>query len=186
MREHRHPNDRGRPRNHARRRVMMDSFDKLYIDQLKDIYNAEKQLVRTLPRIAKASTSPELRSAIEDHLEKTKTHVERLEEIFEEMGQRAAGKTCKAMQGLLEEGNEILEEKEEMDPKVVDAGIIMAAQKVEHYEIATYGSLRTLAQLKGDERAVELLQETLDEEKEADQLLTQIAETSINVSASEQ
>jgi ferritin-like metal-binding protein YciE len=164
---------------------MMDSFDKLYIDQLKDIYNAEKQLVRTLPRIAKASTSPELRSALEDHLEKTKTHVERLEEIFEEMGQRAAGKTCKGMQGLLEEGNELLEE-DDADPKVLDAGIIMAAQKVEHYEIATYGSLRTLAQMKGDERAVELLQETLDEEKEADQLLTQLAESSINVEAAEQ
>ena len=163
---------------------MMDSFDKLYIDQLKDIYNAEKQLVRTLPKIAKATSSPELRSALENHLEQTKTHVERLEEIFDEMGQRAAGKTCKGMQGLLEEGNEIIGE-EDADPKVLDAGIIAAAQKVEHYEIASYGTLRTLAQVKGDEKAARLLQETLDEEKEADQLLTQLAEASVNSEAAE-
>jgi ferritin-like metal-binding protein YciE len=160
---------------------MMDSFDKLYIDQLKDIYNAEKQLVRTLPKIAKSTSSPELRSSLEDHLEKTRTHVERLEEIFEGMGQRAAGKTCKGMAGLLEEGSDLLEE--EADPRVLDVGIIAACQKVEHYEISAYGTLRTLAQLKGDDKAAQLLQETLDEEKEADQTLTQLAESTINLEA---
>ncbi len=158
--------------------MQVDSLEKLYIDQLRDIYSAEKQLVRALPKMAKAASSPELRSALQDHLEKTRGHVERLEEIFHELGRSATGKTCKGMTGIIEEGQELLEE--DIEPKVLDAGIIAAAQKVEHYEIATYGTLRTFAAVKGDEKAAQALQKTLEEEYEADKTLTQVAESSIN------
>ena len=163
--------------------MQMDSFDKLYLDELKDAYNAEKQLVKAIPKMVKAATSPELRTALEDHLEVTRRHVERLEEIFQGMGKPASGKTCKGMSGIIEEGQEILQE--DGDPGVIDAGIIAAAQRVEHYEIASYGTLRTFAQMKGDTKAARLLEETLNEEKEADQRLTQIAESSVNIEASD-
>lgn len=163
--------------------MQMDSFDKLYLDELKDAYNAEKQLVKAIPKMVKSATSPELRTALEDHLEVTRRHVERLEEIFQDMGKPASGKTCKGMSGIIEEGQEILQE--DGDPGVIDAGIIAAAQRVEHYEIASYGTLRTFAQIKGDTKAARLLEETLNEEKEADQRLTQIAESSVNVEASD-
>jgi len=161
--------------------MQIDSLDDLYIDQLADIYDAEKRLVKALPKMAKKASSPELRSAFEDHVQKTRHHVERLEEIFQELGRDATGKKCKAMMGLISEGKDILDK--DIDPKIRDAGIVAAAQKVEHYEIAAYGTLRTLAETRGDRRAAQLLQETLDEEKEADHKLTQMAESSINMQA---
>lgn len=161
--------------------MQMDSFDKLYVDQLRDMYNAEKQLTKALPKMAKAATSRELRTALEEHLEVTKRQVERLEEVFRGIGRPATGKTCKGMAGVIEEGQEILEE--DFEPDVMDAGIIAAAQKVEHYEIATYGTLRTFAETKGDTKSARILQEILEEEKEADRRLTEIAESSINVEA---
>jgi ferritin-like metal-binding protein YciE len=161
--------------------MQMDSFDKLYVDQLRDVYNAEKQLTKALPKMAKAASNQELRSALEEHLEVTKRQVERLEEVFRGLGRPATGKTCKGMAGLIEEGQEILEE--DFEPDVLDAGIIAAAQKVEHYEIATYGTLRTFAETKGDTKSARILQEILEEEKEADRRLTELAESSINMEA---
>ena len=161
--------------------MQMDSFDKLYLNELKDAYNAEKQLVKAIPKMVKAATSPELRTALEDHLEVTRRQVERLEEIFQDMGKPASGKTCKGMAGIIEEGSEILHE--DGDPEVIDAGIIAAAQRVEHYEIAAYGTLKTFARTKGDTKAARILEEILNEEKQADQRLTQIAETSVNLEA---
>jgi ferritin-like metal-binding protein YciE len=161
--------------------MQMDSFDKLYVDQLRDVYNAEKQLTKALPKMAKAASNQELRSALEEHLEVTKRQVERLEEVFRGLGRPATGKTCKGMAGLIEEGQEILEE--DFEPDVLDAGIIAAAQKVEHYEIATYGTLRTFAETKGDTKSAKILQEILEEEKEADRRLTELAESSINMEA---
>ncbi|HET9252261.1 MAG TPA: ferritin-like domain-containing protein [Candidatus Eisenbacteria bacterium] len=161
--------------------MQMDSFDKLYVDQLRDMYNAEKQLTKALPKMAKAASNRELRAALEEHLEVTKRQVERLEEIFRGLGRPATGKTCKGMGGLIEEGQEILEE--DFEPDVLDAGIIAAAQKVEHYEIASYGTLRTFAETKGDTKSARILQEILEEEKEADRRLTDIAESTINAEA---
>jgi ferritin-like metal-binding protein YciE len=158
-----------------------DSFDKLYVDQLRDVYNAEKQLTKALPKLVKAASNRELRSALEEHLEVTKRQVERLEEVFRGLGRPATGKTCKGMAGLIEEGQELLEEDFEGD--VLDAGIIAAAQKVEHYEIATYGTLRTFAETKGDTKSARILQEILEEEKEADRRLTELAESTINMEA---
>jgi ferritin-like metal-binding protein YciE len=163
--------------------MTVDSLEKLYVDQLRDIYDAENQLVRALPKMAKAASSPELRTAFEDHLEKTRGHVRRLDEIFQTLGHPPKGKSCKAMIGLIEEGEEMLQGDSE--PSVRDAGLIAAAQKVEHYEIATYGTLRTFAEFRGDKQAARSLQETLDEEYEADKTLTQVAESSINVQAAE-
>lgn len=161
--------------------MQMDSFDKLYVDQLRDVYNAEKQLTKALPKMAKAASNQELRSALEEHLEVTKRQVQRLEEVFRGLGRPATGKTCKGMAGLIEEGQEILEE--DFEPDVLDAGIIAAAQKVEHYEIATYGTLRTFAETKGDTKSARILQEILEEEKEADRKLTELAESTINMEA---
>lgn len=161
--------------------MQTDSFDKLYVDQLRDMYNAEKQLTKALPKMAKAASNQELRTALEEHLEVTKRQVERLEEVFRGLGRPATGKTCKGMAGLIEEGQEILEE--DFEPDVLDAGIIAAAQKVEHYEIASYGTLRTFAETKGDTKSARILQEILEEEKEADRRLTDLAESSINVEA---
>jgi ferritin-like metal-binding protein YciE len=159
----------------------MDSFDKLYMDQLKDAYSAEKQLVKALPKMVKAATSPELRTALEEHLDVTRRQVERLEGIFQDLGKPASGKTCKGMAGIIEEGQEVLQE--DGDPEVIDAGIIAAAQRVEHYEIAAYGTLRTFAETRGDTKAARILEEILNEEKEADERLTKIAESSVNVDA---
>ncbi len=159
----------------------IDSLETLLEEELKDIYSAEKQLVKALPKMAKTATSEDLRNAFEEHLEVTKGHVNRLEEVFQALGKTAKAKTCKAMQGLLEEGKEIMEE--DAEDSVMDAGLIAAAQKVEHYEIASYGTVRTWARLCGQEEAAELLQETLDEEGEADKKLTELAEALINPEA---
>jgi len=161
--------------------MKLDTLKTLYIDELRDLYNAENQLIKALPKMAKAASSEELQDAIEKHLEQTKTHVERLEEVFEEIGEKPKGKTCKAMKGLIEEGSEILHEDGE--ESVIDAGIIVAAQKVEHYEIASYGSVRTFAQLLGKDSSAELLQTTLDEESEANELLNKLAEDIVNPEA---
>ena len=161
----------------------MQGLQDLYVDQLRDLYSAEKQLVRALPKMAKAASDDQLKQAFNDHLEQTKEHVERLEQIFEELGKRPSGKTCKGMQGLIEEGSELM--KEEAEPGVLDAGLIAAAQRVEHYEIAGYGTVRAYAKLLGDEQAAKVLERTLDEEGETDKLLTQVAESAINVEAAE-
>jgi ferritin-like metal-binding protein YciE len=167
---------------HPRRDVMhMDSFDKLYMDQLKDACSAEKQLTKALPKMVRAATSPELRSALQEHLDVTRRQVERLEGIFHDLGKSASGKTCKGMAGIIEEGQDMVQE--DGDPEVIDAGIIAAAQRVEHYEIAAYGTLRAFAETKGDMKAARILEEILNEEKEADERLTRIAESSVNVEA---
>ena len=167
--------------NQRRDKMKLDNLKKLYVEELRDLYNAENQLVKALPKMAKAASSDELKQAFEDHLEQTEGHVERLEEIFKGLDESPKGKTCKAMKGLVEEGSEILEE--EGEDSVLDAGIIAAAQKVEHYEIASYGTVRTFAQLLGEDEAAELLQETLDEEGEADKLLNQLAQEIVNPEA---
>lgn len=161
--------------------MKLNSLETLYVEELRDLYNAENQLLKALPKMAKAASSPELKQAFEEHLEQTQEHVDRLEEIFDKLGQSPKGKKCKAMEGLIEEGSEILEE--EGDPSVIDAGIIAAAQKVEHYEIASYGTVRTFANILGEEDAAELLQQTLDEEGETDKRLTELAEEIVNVEA---
>jgi ferritin-like metal-binding protein YciE len=156
----------------------------LFEDELKDIYWAEKALTKAIPRMAKNATSEELVSALNDHLEVTRGHVERLEESFKILGKAARAKKCDAMEGLVKEAEGIMEDTEE--GVVRDAGIISAAQKVEHYEIATYGTLCAFAKTLGEDEVATLLHQTLDEEKEADQTLTEIAESSINVEAEEQ
>jgi ferritin-like metal-binding protein YciE len=161
--------------------MKLDTLQKLYTDELRDLYNAENQLMKALPKMAKAASSEDLKDAFEKHLEQTKGHLERLEQVFEELGEKPKGKTCRAMKGLIEEGSEIL--KEDGEDSVIDAGIIVAAQKVEHYEIAGYGSARTFAHLLGQNKAAELLQTTLDEETETNQLLNRLAETIINPEA---
>jgi ferritin-like metal-binding protein YciE len=154
----------------------------LYLDELKDLYSAEKQLVKALPKMAKAATSPDLRSGFEEHLEQTKGHVSRLEQIFKALGESPNGKHCKGMEGLIKEGSEMIEEDPEAEQ--LDAGLIAAAQRVEHYEIAGYGCVRTYATLLGEQEAVGLLEETLNEEKKTDSTLTELAEN-INVEAME-
>jgi ferritin-like metal-binding protein YciE len=161
--------------------MKIDNLETLLGEELKDLYSAEKQLVKALPKMAKTASSDELRGALEEHLEVTKGHVNRLEEVFGLLGKSAKAKTCKAMQGLIEEGKEIMEE--DAEEAVLDAGIIAAAQKVEHYEIASYGTVRTWARLCGQNEAAELLQETLDEEGEANKKLTELAESVVNPEA---
>lgn len=161
--------------------MKLDTLQQLYTDELRDLYNAENQLLKALPKMAKAASSEELKEAFEKHMEQTKSHVERLEEVFEELGEKPKGKTCRAMKGLIEEGLEILER--DGDESVIDAGIIVAAQKVEHYEIAGYGSVRTFAHLIGQNKAAELLQTTLDEESETNELLNRLAESVVNPEA---
>lgn len=158
--------------------MSMESLQDLFVDQLKDLYNAEHQLIKALPRMAKAATDEKLKSAFEDHLEETRGHVERLEQIFEKMDESPKGKSCKAMKGLIEEGKEMMEE--DAEPPVMDAGLIAAAQRVEHYEMAGYGCVRNYAKLLGDKEAARLLQETLDEEAAADEKLTSLADNGIN------
>ena len=163
--------------------MSMDSLKDLYIDELKDLYNAENQLLKALPKMARKASAPELKRAFQDHLAQTEGHVNRLEKIFKGLGEKPTGKTCKAMKGLVEEGKEIIEE--DGDDSVLDAALIGAAQRVEHYEIAGYGVVRTFASLLGENAAVDLLQRTLNEEGETDKKLTALAETVINVDASE-
>ncbi|HEX7904663.1 MAG TPA: ferritin-like domain-containing protein [Chitinophagaceae bacterium] len=156
-----------------------------FVDQLKDIYWAEKHLTKALPKMKKAATTSELQQAIEDHLSQTQEHVTRLEQVFELVDQKAQTKKCEAMEGLLKEGDSIVEETQE-GSMTRDAGIIMAAQKVEHYEIATYGTLVQLAKVMGHNDVAGILQTTLDEEKEADEGLTSIAENNINWEAGQE
>jgi ferritin-like metal-binding protein YciE len=159
------------------------ALKELYIAELRDLYNAENQLTKALPRMAKAATSDELRSGFQEHLEQTKGHVQRLEQIFTKLGEKPTGKKCKGMEGLVEEGKEMIEE-EDLEDEARDAGLISAAQRVEHYEIAAYGCVRTYANLLGDTEAAGRLEETLQEEKETDKKLTKLAEK-INVEANE-
>ena len=146
----------------------------LYVDELKDIYSAETQLVKALPKMAKAASAAELRSGFEEHLEQTKGHVQRLEQIFQALGEKPTGKKCVGMHGLIQEGGEAAGEDYEDDAK--DAALIGAAQRVEHYEIAAYGTVRFMAQKLGENEAVELLGQTLQEEKDTDAKLSNIAE----------
>jgi ferritin-like metal-binding protein YciE len=162
--------------------MSMDSLKELYVDELKDLYSAENQLLKALPKMAKKASSPELKRAFQDHLGQTEQQVNRLERIFKGLGEKPTGKMCKAMKGLVEEGKEIIEE--EGDESVLDAALIGAAQKVEHYEIASYGTARTFASLLGEEDAVTALQQTLDEEGATDKKLTALAESMVNLEAS--
>jgi len=157
-------------------------LEKLFIDSLKDIYWAEKQLTKTLPKMKKAATTDELKSTIEEHLAQTEGHVKRLEQVFDMCGKKVQAKKCDAMEGLIKEGDSIVEETQE-GSMTRDAGIIMAAQKVEHYEIATYGSLVQIAKTLGMNDAAEVLHLTLDEEKQADEKLTEVAEWHVNQAA---
>jgi ferritin-like metal-binding protein YciE len=150
-----------------------EELKELYVDELKDIYSGETQLVKALPKLAKAASNEDLKAGFEEHLEQTKGHVERLEQIFEQLGESPKGKKCVGMEGLVKEGAEAIDEDYEDDVK--DAALIGAAQRVEHYEIAAYGTVRTLAQLLGESEHVSLLEETLEEEKATDEKLTEIA-----------
>jgi ferritin-like metal-binding protein YciE len=161
--------------------MKIQSLQDLFVDELRDLYNAENQLVKALPKMAKSANSTDLQEAIEEHLEQTKGHVERLEQIFEKLELSPKGKKCLGMQGLIEEGKEVL--SEDMEDNVLDAAIIAAAQRVEHYEMAGYGTARTFAKMLGQKEAARLLQETLDEESEANEKLTQLAESHINAEA---
>lgn len=157
-------------------------LEALLADELKDLYSAENQIIKALPRMIKACVSPELKRAFERHLEETKRQVDRLDQIGEELEIRLTGKKCKGMEGLLTEGKESMEELDEAN---IDAGLIGAAQKVEHYEIAGYGTARTHAELLGLRRVAKLLQQTLDEESATDKKLTALAETVANLEAVE-
>ncbi|MCC6802844.1 MAG: ferritin-like domain-containing protein [Anaerolineae bacterium] len=156
----------------------LESLQDLLLEQLQDLYDAEHQLTKALPKMAGAASNTNLQNAFNEHLSETERHVRRLEQAFEALGKRAERKTCKAMQGLVAEGSEVIEEQG--DPQVKDAALIAAAQRVEHYEIAGYGSARTFAQTLGENRVADLLQNTLDEEGAADKKLTQIAESQVN------
>jgi ferritin-like metal-binding protein YciE len=161
--------------------MKLDTLEQLYISELRDLYSAENQLLNALPKMAKGASSPELKDAFEKHLEQTKGHVERLEQIFQHLDENPKGKICHAMKGLIEEGSEIL--KEDGEDSVLDAGIIVAAQKVEHYEIASYGSVRTFANLLNQDEPTRLLQSTLDEESETNEILNGLAESIVNPEA---
>ena len=161
--------------------MSLDSLQNLFVTELKDIYNAEKQLVTALPRMAKAASSPQLAEAITQHLKETEGHVARLEQIFQSLDLPIRGKKCKGMEGLLEEGKEIM--AEEGQESVRDAALISAAQKVEHYEIAAYGCLRSYAQILGHNDAAKLLEQTLKEEEAADEKLNELAKGGINQAA---
>jgi ferritin-like metal-binding protein YciE len=160
-------------------------LEEFFHDELKDIYWAEKHLVKTLPKLAKAATANELKNAFTEHLEVTKGHVDRLEQVFEILGHKAQAKKCEAMEGITKEGESIIEDTEE-GTATRDVGLILAAQKAEHYEIATYGGLAQVARTLGHQDIADILQETLAEEKEADQSLSELAESNVNEQASEE
>jgi ferritin-like metal-binding protein YciE len=160
--------------------MSLKTLQDLFLDEVKDVYDAEHQLTKALPKMAKAASSPDLISAFEKHLKQTEGHITRLESVFELIEHKPTRKTCKAMKGLVEEGSEVIEEDGE--DTVKDAALIGAAQRVEHYEIAAYGTLRTFAETLGIEKAVNLLQQTLDEEKQTDENLTELA-SNINFEA---
>jgi ferritin-like metal-binding protein YciE len=155
--------------------MKVESIEDLFLEELKDLYSAEKQITKALPKMVKAASAQKLSAAFDSHLQETKGQVERLEEIFEKLGKRGTGKTCEGMKGVLEEGAEVIQEIEK--GPVRDAALIAAAQRVEHYEIAGYGSVRSFAELLGKQDIVELLEETLEEEKAADEKLTKISES---------
>jgi ferritin-like metal-binding protein YciE len=161
--------------------LKLDSLHDLLVEQLRDLYSAEKQLVEALPKMAEAANSQELKSAFKHHLDQTREHVSRLKGIFGEIGEKSSGETCEAMKGLIKEGETLL--KAEGNPDVRDAGLIGAAQRVEHYEMAGYGTARSLAQRLGDREVAGTLQLTLNEEVDADRKLTSIAESEVNISA---
>jgi ferritin-like metal-binding protein YciE len=161
--------------------MKMKTLSDLFIHEIKDLYSAEKQLIKALPKMAKAATSEDLRQAFQSHLEETEEHIARLEQIMGQFDIPTRSAKCKAMEGLIEEGKEILEE--DMDDEVRDAALICAAQRVEHYEIAGYGCARTFAELLGHNEVREILQRTLDEEKATDEKLTQIAMQHVNAEA---
>jgi ferritin-like metal-binding protein YciE len=159
----------------------LETLQDLYLHELKDLYSAENQLIKALPKMAKAATHPELKAGIQAHLAETKEQAARLEKLLKSHDESTRGPKCKGMEGLIEEGKELIEE--EPDDEVLDAGIIAAAQRVEHYEIAGYGCARTYAQLLGDKNGVKLLQQSLDEEIATDKKLTKLAKSSINLAA---
>jgi ferritin-like metal-binding protein YciE len=161
--------------------MQLENLEDLYIHELKDLYSAEKQLVKALPKMAKAARNRELSSGFSEHLEQTKEHAARIEKILSDHKQSTRGSRCKGMEGIITEGEELL--KQNADPEVKDAGLISAAQRVEHYEIAGYGTALTYADMFGDKEGVKLLKKTLDEEKETDQKLTRLAKSSVNVAA---
>jgi ferritin-like metal-binding protein YciE len=158
-----------------------NTLDDLLMNQLEDLYDAEQQILDALPKMEQAATHPQLRSAFREHLNQTQEHVSRLDQVFSMMNYQAERETCEAMKGIISEGEEAIDA--EGDPAVKDAALIAAAQRVEHYEIASYGTARTLAQQMGRREVANLLQETLENEKQTDQKLTQIAESSVNVQA---
>ena len=155
--------------------MKIERLEQLFQEELRDLYDAEKQLVRALPKMAKAASSEELRDALTEHLEITKGQVQRLEQIFESLDMRAKGKPCAGMKGIIEEGREVMEE--DATEELLDAALIGAAQRVEHYEMAAYGTARTFAEQLGNTEAAQLLEQTLEEEKEADEKLTEISES---------
>jgi ferritin-like metal-binding protein YciE len=159
----------------------MVTMEELFLDEIRDLYDAEKQLTKALPKMAKSASSESLRETFENHLAETRNHVGRLEEIFSRLDQKPTGKKCAAMKGLISEGEDVAGDTD--DPAVRDAGIIAAAQKVEHYEISGYGSARTHARILGHLDAVSLLEQTLNEEKQADRKLNELAESGINEQA---
>jgi len=159
----------------------LQSLEDLFLHELKDIYSAEKQILKALPKMAKAAANPELRAGFQQHLEETKEHVNRLDQIFEKLGKTPRGTKCKGMEGLLVEGAEMMEE--EGEPEVIDAGLIASAQRVEHYEIAAYGCAKTYARILRDKDSEQLLNQTLQEEGATDKKLTKLAVSSINLQA---
>jgi ferritin-like metal-binding protein YciE len=161
----------------------MDSLRELYVEELKDLWSAESQITKALPKMMKAASSPKLKKAFNTHLKQTERQIKRLERIFKELDESPRGKKCVGMEGLIKEAQELIKEKPEAE--VLDAGLIAAAQHVEHYEMAGYGCVRTWARQMGEDRQAELLQETLDEEEQTDKLLTDLAESEINIEAEE-
>lgn len=164
--------------------MKINNLNDLYIDQIRDLYNAEKQVEKSLPKMVKSSSSQELQHGFEMHLEQTKQQIDRLTQIFEELNIRPTGKACQGMEGILTEGEEFLKDKG-IDPAVKDAALIASAQRVEHYEIAGYGTARTYAQKLGYTKAAKLLEQTLQEERQTDEKLTLLAESGINQQAKE-
>src|ERR1700745_3842184 len=157
--------------------MQLETLEDLYIHELKDLYSAEKQLIRALPKMAKSAKNQQLAAGFQQHLEQTKEHAARIEKILSECGQSTRGSKCRGMEGIIAEGAEMIEEEE--DPEVKDAGLISAAQRVEHYEIAGYGTVRTYAEMLGDKEGANLLQATLQEEEETDKELTKVAKSAI-------
>jgi ferritin-like metal-binding protein YciE len=164
--------------------MKLHSLQDLLIDELRDLYHAENQILKALPKMVKAASSPNLKDGLEEHLEQTREHIERLERIFKDLDANPRGKTCKGLEGIIEEGAELLRENAEADVK--DAGLVAVVQKIEHYEMAGYGCARTWARQLGHDHIADLLQQTLEEEELTDERLTLLAESSINLQAAHQ